>query len=846
VDAATQSALVDFLARFLADRQSGCERPLAEYLALYPGCEAEIAREYLGTTEDGAASRDGLPQPEDALPRAGPYRLIREIGRGGQGVVWLAEDPRLGRRVALKLAPRSPSTDDLTPRLRREAQAASRLDHPGLCAVYDVGADERHAWIAMRFVEGQTLDRWIADQAQARERGEPGADPLLVARWIELAARALHEAHERGIVHRDVKPANLMITPAGDPVVLDFGIARESDGGAPLTLTGEALGTPAYMSPEQLHGGRDGADRRTDVWSLGATLYEALTLRRPFEAPAREVLVRMILASEPPDPRSLEPAIPRDLATVALSALTKELDRRYPSALALAEDLRRVRQREPIRARPAGVVLRLRRWIQRNPKLAASLAALFVVLAGALAVTSNLLARTRRTLGEKEALLGDVTQLADQTLARSLLEEERELWPASEARLGDLERWLASARELIDRRGRHAAAREGIAERTDLDPDPARNAAARDWFLAQLEELLGALDRLEATLPEIEARRAFAASVRVRSLEGPRQAWELAIAEVAADARYGGLVLAPQVGLVPLGADPRSGLQEFAHLASGEPARRAPDSGELSLEDATGIVLVLIPGSELDVGCELPGDARPPGSPNADAWTARWDGPVRRVALDPCFLSKYEMTQAQWERHTGSNPSAYSEGSRFIETGTSGLHPVEQVEWTAAERVLRELELELPTEARWEHGARAGTATPWFTGSERSSLSGHANLADDWARTHEGAANWTYEPDFDDGHTVHAQVGSLLPNPFGLHDVAGNVAEWCLDGWEDRSKVDPRPGDGLFEGSEPSRAVRGGSFTRDAREARSAYRDGLLPNAAPFYFGVRPARSLRP
>jgi len=215
--------------------------------------------------------------------RVGPYRLVRELGRGGQAIVWLAEDSRIGRQVALKMLPHlGPGGEEALRRFRREAEVAARLEHPGICSVFEAEIDHGTPYIAMRYVAGETLARRLA-VARDAQAAPPDRGALRdLALLFEKAARALHAAHEAGIVHRDVKPANLMITPEGEPVVLDFGLAREDDASAPaLSLTGEVSGTPAYMSPEQMTG-RSRPDRRTDVWSLGIALYEAATLAHPF------------------------------------------------------------------------------------------------------------------------------------------------------------------------------------------------------------------------------------------------------------------------------------------------------------------------------------------------------------------------------------------------------------------------------------------------------------------------------------------------------------------------------------------------------------------------------------
>ena len=214
-------------------------------------------------------------------------------------------------------------------------------------------------------------------------------------RLVEHAARALHTAHEAGLVHRDVKPGNIIVSQAGDPVLVDFGLVHDEESDAhTLTETGQLLGTPAYMAPEQVASGHLNVDRRADVYALGVTLYEALTLSRPFDAPTRDRLYQQIMTADAPDPRRANPRIPKDLKVVLDVALDKDPNRRYQTALALAEDLKRIRSLEPIHARPTPAFLRLKRWVQRN-RLAA---AFLVVVSIALAATIWSLRNTQRAL----------------------------------------------------------------------------------------------------------------------------------------------------------------------------------------------------------------------------------------------------------------------------------------------------------------------------------------------------------------------------------------------------------------------------------------------------------------
>lgn len=349
---------------------------------------------------------NGQPSSEvpDQVREFGHYRIVRELGRGAQGVVYLAQDTQLHREVALKmLSGAGAMSQPVRDRFQREARLTSKFEHPGICGVHEVGEVEGVPYIAMQYVRGETL----ADILK-RSRGEDagGADPAKpktsetisvlggsarndlqdVVRLIERAARALHVAHEAGLVHRDIKPGNLMVTLEGNPVLLDFGLARDlSAEGQTLTQSGQIMGTPAYLAPEQIVAARGTVDRRTDVYALGVTLFECLTSRRPYDADTWDQLFHQILHGEPANPRSLNPRIPRDLCTVIEVAMERDRTRRYPTAEHFADDLRRVRSFEPIRAKAAGPLIRLQKWARRSPGLATgSAAAALLVLAVAM------------------------------------------------------------------------------------------------------------------------------------------------------------------------------------------------------------------------------------------------------------------------------------------------------------------------------------------------------------------------------------------------------------------------------------------------------------------------------
>jgi formylglycine-generating enzyme required for sulfatase activity len=339
-------------------------------------------------------------------------------------------------------------------------------------------------------------------------------------------------------------------------------------------------------------------------------------------------------------------------------------------------------------------------------------------------------------------------------------------------------------------------------------------------------------------MASVKERLAFARTVHQETIEKYDVEWEEAIASIAnveESPAYHGLRMKPQIGLVPIGKDPASGLWEFAHIQTGEIPDR-DEEGKILLTGETGLVFVLIPGGTFGMGAQKEDEDKP----NYDPQAVSYEGPAHQVTLTPFFLSKYEMTQGQWERFTGKNPSLYTSGGLVP---MPPLHPVEQVTWEDCDRVLSRLDLALPTEAQWEYAARGGTTTVWSTGNDRDSLIGAANLADQAAQR-AGAAwpeikDW---PELDDKFAVHAPVGSYRANPFGLHDVHGSVWEWCRD-WFTGYDQPVRDGDGarLLSGGR-ARVYRGGSFIGPASGARSAIRSNAAPEFRFSGLGCRPSR----
>lgn len=320
------------------------------------------------------ALRGGEQPTEIDFPdrRIGPYRIVRLVGEGGVGIVYQATDERLNRTVAVKvLRPQLAVLQSHCQRFEREARTATRISHQNVVAVFDVGtaAPGSLPYLVMEYVDGETLSARI-------QKGQPLSE-FEVARIVRDVANALDAA---GVVHRDIKPSNIMLTVGGTVKVMDFGLARcAEDAKQQITLTGLVMGTPAYMSPEQIRA-RGEIDGRSDVFALGVMLYQLTTGSLPFYAVLDTETARQILEDEPRRPRRLNRAISRDLETITLKCLEKNADRRYPSAGELADDLNRFRSREPIRARPIGPVGRAWRWCQRKPALAASVTSVIVLL----------------------------------------------------------------------------------------------------------------------------------------------------------------------------------------------------------------------------------------------------------------------------------------------------------------------------------------------------------------------------------------------------------------------------------------------------------------------------------
>lgn len=779
-----------------------------------------------------------VPSNGATLPATiGGYRIVRLIAHGGMGVVYEAQQAHPQRRVAIKVARAGETTGERARRFELEAQLLARLRHPGIAQIIEAGTTAPEAgaqpFFVMEFVEGQPLVAYaLAHLPTVRAKLE------LMVRVCEAVAFA----HHSGVIHRDLKPDNVLIDATGLPKVLDFGVAKvEAAGGfgaATLrTEAGRIIGTLGYMAPEQLGGKTEGLGPEADVYSLGVMIYELLSGRLPHELDAVTLTraLAVVTTTDAPLLGVIRPEYRGDIEAVVAKALEKDHRHRYADAAALQADLERYLRGEPILARPAGPMRRVSKWARRSPALAtAVIGALLALstLAGVLLVKND----------EVRTALNEFELLADSKRLERAVALAEDLVPARPAMVSKIEQWQRDYGGLASRLGEYRAALQSLRTRAETH-------AGETWTFSDLRLQLkhDVLAKLVADLEVfgsdtgLAARMArrldLAAHIAQTTVDDHRAAWDDAERRIRESSRYRGLVLEPQIGLIPLGPDPKSGLEEFLHFEThvGEVPRRDADRLLPPVTGDTGLVLVLIPGGSFWMGAQ---SARPDG-PNYDPDAIDgWEDVYEVPELAPFFLSKYEMTQGQWQRAAGYNDSAFKQAPE---------KPVTNVKWDECARVTRQLGLDLPDEEQWEYAARGGTTTAYWTGA---SLEGAENISEQV--TAEAVAPWwpkkmniTYggwsdpkklprflEPTLGPGP---APVGTYLANAFGLFDVSGNVSEWCAPAPRDLER-DPTAARWL-------RMIRGGNFKKGVEQARSAWRMDS-PNVGVDELGLRPARAI--
>lgn len=874
-------------AHFLLRRERGEVADIEADCVAHPE-QADSLRRMYGRWRRVAVALGSLDTgPEPSVPQDTGGRYVHQgvVARGGMGEIHRVWDTQLERTLACKVLAGGERQARATARFLGEAQVAGQLDHPGVVPVHDIGIDrDGRVFFVMDLVEGIEL-------GEVFERVSGSRDGWTLTRTLGVVQKVCETvafAHSKGVIHRDLKPANIMVGRFGETYVLDWGLARaRSDRGdaAPTesglleTLEGDVLGTPAYMSPEQARGSLDDVGPHSDVYAVGAILYHLLCGSPPYlgqgSVESAHELLGAIRAGPAPPVHESRTGVPVELASICERAMAYRPADRYPTMEALAADLRAYLEDRVVQAYRTGSLAEFRKWVRRNRGLSLSAAAGLLVLIAVLAVillirtigrraaeeaqgqavryhqelltTNDQLevarneARTRAE--EARRRTDELLRLSDLDRVAALRTEADSLWPCREEIEEGLERWLGRADELLERRSLHA----GTLETLRRGAGPELGEGQREWWSRQLESLLAELDLLEDNRPfdgtraDIQRRYEVAQNIHLWTISDQQVGWGAAAAALHSDPRFPGFELVPRVGLVPLGVDPASGLCEFALLESGRIPER-DEQGRLWIDQHSAIVLVLLPAGSVRLGRELKeepaGDTQP--------FRALVDGPSHEVSLEPFFLSKFELTVAQWFRMTGTRPAILTVPVEGATENEERMLPVQGVSWTVVSAALERFDLVLPTEAQWEYAARAGTETAWWSGDDPAALRLAANVADQSMRLAAFRTELAYAG-WDDGQPFSAPVGSFAANPFGLHDVHGNVFEWCAD-WYLSYSEPVREGDGLRQGVDPDRCrvLRGGAFDFSVDAARSEARWYEFLDASHSFIGVRPAMRYEP
>ncbi len=728
-----------------------------------------------------------------SLPNIPGYVVEAVIARGGMGVVYRARHLRLNRPAAIKMI-LGGKYHDPTARIRFliEAEAVAALDHPHVVHVHEFGTHDDMPFFALEFVGGGTL-------AQVLERaGKPTARAAAV--MVAKLADGIASAHAKGIVHRDLKPANVLMTEAGEPKVADFGLAKV--GPSDVTATGVVMGTPSYMSPEQAAGRTKEVGTPTDVYALGAILYELLTGRPPFRGASQMETIHQVLTWEPERLRAIDATVPRDLETIALKCLAKEPPKRYATAAGLALDLGAYLEGRPIAARPVGRVERAVKWVARNPVVTAMTAAV------ALALTVG---TTVSFLKYRDA------------------EEQKGIAQGKEREAKDEAEKAKKAREFLvsifqkaetDVKGGNVTVRQLLAE---ADTEIPRAFADQPELRGDLVAALGSVKRGIARRTPQAMILDVRGAVQLRSGAGVQKA---AVPQalvnlddgltVPADARVQLVFLSDlhkewvcpgrKVTIATRGCEPAGAVQER-------------DSNML-------MTFVRLPKGTFYMG-----------------WNGTTKG-VKTEIKEDFEIAVHDVTQGQWEAVMGKNPSWFSRTGNGrasvvdISDEELKLFPVENVSWDDAQEFVTKLNekhrgsgwlYRLPSEAEWEYACRDGA-------SSEEECSYHFYFDKPTNEASSKQANFDGDSPFgknERGPNLQrpTRVGAYPPNRLGFCDMHGNVWQWCADRFDPNAPVAPS-----------LRVYRGGSWDHGGQDCRAGYRYAYTPSGRYFNLGLRLVR----
>ena len=803
--------------------------------------------------------------PEDVPEHRvlGDFDLLEEVGSGGMGVVYRAEQRSLEREVAVKvMLPHLTLSRNQVERFQQEATAAAKLRHPNIVTVHSVGEADGVHYFSMDYIRGCGLDQVLgelrgtgsfADGLKFAYFGPQGAKsyPARVALLVAELAEALQYSHDRGIVHRDVKPANILLDETGRPFLADFGLAKNFDTES-LVHTGKAVGTPYYMSPEQARLRDVPIDHRSDVFSLGVVLYELLTLVRPFEGETQQDVFRAIQESDPVRIRKLNPRIPKDLETLCFKAMEKDREDRYASAGDFAEDLRRFLSHESILASPPSMLEVARRFVRRRRVAVGSIAAVAVAFVGGTWLQREALAR--ESLSQELAVIEPLAQMDDASLADLPVETLEGGLRSIERVLADPLRSPASTLELRDRIRAIGSARAAEAERLVRESvgniDNSVPGATQDGIMRGLllyheagrllphDSALAALGRVEHWLPQIS----------VVSEPSGADVW---ITEIDPST---GLVLDQEyAGRTPL--EGRSvpfgcvrvfvGIPGFGSAERSLILTRAQERRTFDLE--------LLPDEEVTEGMAfVPAGSFLFGEKPADPNETRFMPFIQREVELPAFwIDKFEVTNAQYLEfvdETGHEPpriwgGEYSEDWDDLPVTDVSLYDAQAYASWAGKR--------LPTLAEWERGARGvdGRRVPWgnpeIPSAESANIGGVLSA---YARSLLVPKDLVPSHQARDGSDRSVYFTHVLPvgslpdgvSPEGLFDTLGNVSEWT------QSLFPELAPDGTRVLRVGLRIMKGGSWEDPIGNANLVMGQPTPPSMSAGFGGFRCAKSSNP